>query len=298
MGNKADALDRLDIQFRWGDYGFRVLRCHLAEFHPGWTIPFHKHSEYEFHFIPRGQGSVIIEDRKHFLHEGVFYLTGPGVIHQQEADETDGMDELCLHIDIIPLPEQESADWGAEWERSEAEHCIQSLRSFPLHPCPDQYNAMSCFLTAYRALETGDPGAYTAIKGAVIQILLRSARVTDANVRSTELPSRDLGAHRFQMAVQYIQDNYANPLTLQEVAERLHISGRQLQRIFQEHSSESFSSYLEDFRLTRVCAALAEGQKTIRQIAEKTGFSSSNYLYSVFRKKKGMTPSQYRVLHE
>ncbi|WP_020616819.1 helix-turn-helix transcriptional regulator [Paenibacillus daejeonensis] len=298
MEDKMDALDRLELRFRWGAYGFRVLRCHLASFPPGKIIRYHKHSEFEFHFIPRGSGVLRMEDKEFDLREGMFYLTGPGVLHEQQADNIDPMYELCLHVDIMPLAEQPSEDgWGEQWEQQEAEHCVQALQHFPLQTFLDQHQAMPWFLHAYRAWVEGRPGFYSSIKQAIIQIMMRAARVTGPAEAPFALPSRNLNKHRFQLAVQYIQDNYSSAITLQEVAERLHISVRQLQRIFQEQHDCSFSIYLENYRLTRVCAALIEDLHPIEQIALDHGFSGSNYLYYVFKKKIGMTPKQYKQQH-
>ena len=295
MEDKMDALDRLELRFRWGSYGFRVLRCHLTSFPPGKIIRYHKHSEFEFHFIPRGNGTVRIGEEPFELREGMFYLTGPGVLHEQQADEQDPMYELCLHVDIIPLDETTTEDdWGELWERQEAEQCVQALQQFPLRTFIDQHQAMPWFLHAYRAWVEGRPGFYSSIKQAIIQIMLRTARITGPAEAPFALPSRNLNKHRFQLAVQYIQDNYASAITLQEVAERLHISVRQLQRIFQEQHDCTFSVYLENYRLSRVCAALLEDTLPIEQIALDHGFSGSNYLYYVFKKKIGMTPKQYK----
>jgi AraC-like DNA-binding protein/mannose-6-phosphate isomerase-like protein (cupin superfamily) len=295
MAEKMDAIDRLDIQFRWGCYGFRVYHCHLTSFPPGKLIRFHKHSEYEFHFIPRGKGTVILEDTVYPVHEGQFYLTGPNVMHQQEADEREAMDELCLHIDITPLEDADSPDWGEQWECHEAKMCIHALDTLPLRPHSDQYNAMSWFLTAYRAWHEGQPGAFSTIKQAIIQILLRSARLSSEPSVTFDPPSRNMNEHRFKIATQFIHDNYASPITLHEVAERIPISGRQLQRIFRDSGKESFSAYLENYRLSQICSSIVEGQRPIEQIALEHGFASSNYLYYVFKKRFGMTPNQFRL---
>ncbi|MFD0711024.1 helix-turn-helix domain-containing protein [Paenibacillus sp. GCM10027626] len=298
MADKQDAIDRLDIRFRWGGYGIRVIRCHLTSFPPGKIIRFHKHSEYEFHFIPRGKGIIRFEETSYNVQEGQFYLTGPGVLHQQEADDSEAMDELCLHVDITPLPAAApSGDWGESWELQEAEACIQAINALPRRPVADQYNAMAWFLTAYRAWLNGHSGAYSTIKQAVIQILLRASRMSALPALSIEPPTRNINEHRFQMATQFIHDNYASPLSLQEVAERIRISGRQLQRIFQEQSSGSFSAYLENYRLSQICNAILEGQGSIEQIALEHGFASGSYLYHVFKKRFGMTPKQFKASH-
>lgn len=303
MEQKPGALDRLDIRFRWGNFGIRVLRCHLTTFPPGRIVGFHKHSEYEFHFIPRGKGIVILEDIPYALHEGMFYLTGPGVMHYQEADPSEAMDELCLHVDIVRLEDKaqrragtqdDTDDWESEWEAKEAEECVRRLQEMPVRPTVDQYNAMQWFLTAYRAWNENQPGVFTTIKQSVIQMLLRATRAFADKAIWHSLPPRDMNAYRFQLAVQFIQDNYASPITLEEVAEKIQISGRQLQRIFREQSNESFSEYVESIRLAHVCAHLLESELTIEQIAAEHGFPNSNYLYYVFKKRFQMTPKQYK----
>jgi AraC-like DNA-binding protein/mannose-6-phosphate isomerase-like protein (cupin superfamily) len=298
MEEHPHALDRLDIQFRWGGYGIRMLRFHLAMFPPGHTIQAHKHSEFEFHFIPRGKGKVMFGSVEHALKEGLFYLTGPGVVHAQETDASDPMHELCLHIDIVQLDEEESAAegsvWGAVWEAKEAEECIRRIQGLPLVPVLDQYNAMQYFLTAYRAWHENQPGLFTTIKHSIIQILLRAARAYAPEHGKADVPSRDMNAYRYKLATQFIQDNYSSQLTLESVAEKLQLSGRQLQRIFAEQGNETFSEYLENVRLSRICAHLLGSDDTIERIALAHGFSTSNYFHHVFKKRFGLTAKQYR----
>ncbi|WP_336771235.1 AraC family transcriptional regulator [Paenibacillus sp. MMO-58] len=299
MKEKMDALERLDLHFRWGRYGIRVLKWHLTTFKPGQLIKFHKHSEFEFHFVPRGKGTVTLIDHIYKLNSGMFYLTGPGVVHQQTADNRSGMEELCLHVDITRLPDgEEREEWGSEWENKESEACIQALTDFPLRPFMDQHDAMTCFLQAYMAWRSGELGAYTTIRQSLIQILLRAAKATVDRDGQQMLPARDIQAHRFEMAQQYIYDNYARPLTLQEVADRIQISTRQLQRVFHRYGVSSFSSYLEDFRLQRICEELVETSNTVESIAVNHGFTNTNYLFQVFKKKMGMTPLAYRQRHQ
>ncbi|WP_338253963.1 AraC family transcriptional regulator [Dictyobacter halimunensis] len=299
MQADPQALDRLDIRFRWGHYGIQVLRCHLTSLKTGHIIQAHKHRDFEFHFIPSGTGTVVLDDGAYPVHAGMFFLTGPHVIHQQEASQWEQLDELCLHVDIVKLDDASTTSpsatpWGEEWEVAEAEECMRQLHTMQAHPTVDQYDAMSWFLTAYRAWHDRELGAFSTIRQAVIQIMLRTARAHHVTQINTALPSRDMNAYRYSLATQYIRDNYAHPLTLEEVAEELHICGRQLQRILDEQAEETFSGYLERYRLTQVCMALTHSDQTVEQLAGQHGFSSGSYLHYVFKKRMGMTPQQYR----
>lgn len=297
METKPDALDRLDIQFQWGNYGIRVLRCHLTSFPPGRSIAFHHHSEYEFHFIPRGKGIVIIQDQPFDLQEGMFYLTGPQVEHYQEASKTEAMDELCLHIEVEKLFDKDEVPaqyWGNRMEIFEADACMMQLDLLPLRPTADHHNAMRWFLSAYQAWSGKHIGYYSTIHQSIIQILLRSVSNYEMIESPLSFPARDMSAHRYLLATQFIVDNYSRPISLEDVADKISISGRQLQRIFIEQSGHSFSKYLEDLRISHVCQDLVNSDAPIQQIALRHGFANSNYLFYVFRKRVGVTPNQFR----
>jgi AraC-like DNA-binding protein/mannose-6-phosphate isomerase-like protein (cupin superfamily) len=301
MLEQPNAIERLDIQFRWGGYGIRVVKFHHIMFGAGKIVPFHKHSEYEFHYIPRGKGKLVLANGSYPLHEGLLYVTGPGVVHQQESDRQDPMSELCLHVDIVKLepglPGQALTEggeqWGAEWEAADAESCVLQLNRLPTRPVMDSYRAMECFLGAYRAWQDNRFGLYTLLKQSICDILLRTIQAY-ADIPQPDLPSRDMKQHRYKLAVQFMKDNSGSALTLESVAERVQISPRQLQRIFREQSGSTFSSYLEHVRIGRVCEQLVRSDATVEAIAMEQGFSSANYMHYVFKRKLGITPLRYR----
>ncbi|MBP1995875.1 AraC family transcriptional regulator [Paenibacillus eucommiae] len=299
------ALDRLDIRFRWGRYGIRVLHCHFRSFPPGFSVDYHHHSEYELHYIPRGKGKVILEGQAFSLQEGMLYVTGPGVTHYQEADAFEAMDELCLHVDIVPLePEYQAdegakqdghAEWGQSTEIAEAEAFVEELAALQAVPAMDVQDAMECFLTAYLAWRDSRLGQFEIIKQSILQILLRTIAAYSTSKPNLDLPSRDMKSYRYQLAVHFIQDNYRRPITLESVSERVKISPRQLQRIFKEQAGTTFSEHLERVRLIHVSDELRQSDRKLEHIAESNGFASSNYLHYVFKKTYGMTPMQFRT---
>lgn len=294
-GQRWDVLDRLDLQARWGGHGIRVLRCHLTAFPPGQIVPFHHHSEYELHFIPQGRGKVKFEHREYELKAGMFYITGPGVAHEQWSDEDDPMYEFCLHCDISLLEtELHAVAWGDDIESSEAEECVRILNSSSAIPVADRYNAMACFLDAYKIYDEQRVGFYTSLKQVIIQILLRAVRAYAPEEQTVSVPERDMSAHRYRQARQYMEDNASRPITLEEVAMSAGISPRQLQRIFVKEGDATFREELEEVRMTRICSDLATNDKPIEAIALAHGYANVNYLYPVFKKKFGLTPAAYR----
>jgi len=296
MKEQRHALEQLQADFRWGPFGIRVIRFHHTTFPPGKIDQFHKHSEeYEFHYIPRGKGVVILEDRIHPLSEGMMYLTAPQVMHYQEADPAEAMDELCLRIQIVRLANKpNSFEWGVENEWLEAEACVAQLNRIPLRPVTDRFRAMEPFLTAYRAWYEGQPGLMTIVKHAIIDILLRTARGYFPEPQKPP-PLKDMNWFRCKLAEQFIKDNYREQLSLEDVAERIHISPRQLQRVFKKYIGTTFSHYIEQTRLSYICEELIHTTDTIEQLSLRHGFKNANYFHRVFKRRFGKTPLQYRL---
>lgn len=100
-----------------------------------------------------------------------------------------------------------------------------------------------------------------------------------------------------QKSVEYITSHYAYPIAIDEVAAYVGISRSHLFREFQKHMNKSPKEYLTDFRIQQACCLLKDSNLSITAIANSTGFDNSMYFSKVFRKEKGMTPSEYAKKH-
>ena len=87
---------------------------------------------------------------------------------------------------------------------------------------------------------------------------------------------------------------YMNDISLGYVAGHLHLSEKQTTRILQKNYGMSFPRLLLDRRLTVASVHLTHTHMKISEIIEATGFKTSNYFFSSFKKKYGMTPYAYR----
>lgn len=98
-----------------------------------------------------------------------------------------------------------------------------------------------------------------------------------------------------EKAQSYIDQNYNNPdLNIGQLAEMAELSPAYFGKIFSSVTTFSFNDYLSNKRMSAAVDMLENTKLTINEISEKVGFLNSNYFYSVFKKKYGITPSQYR----
>ncbi|MFD0958178.1 helix-turn-helix domain-containing protein [Paenibacillus chungangensis] len=82
-------------------------------------------------------------------------------------------------------------------------------------------------------------------------------------------------------------------LTLQHVADRLHINSSYLSRRFKQETGRSFSDYVQAARMERAHQLLLEGS-TVSMAAQDCGFKDASYFIRVFRKHWGVTPGELR----
>ncbi len=95
-------------------------------------------------------------------------------------------------------------------------------------------------------------------------------------------------------AINYMNANYAEPLTLDDLAERIYATKQTLNYHFKKDLGCTPMNYLLRLRLTKVKEMLATSNKSIEEISECCGFSSGNYLTLIFKQKEGISPSSYR----
>ncbi|MCK9478600.1 MAG: helix-turn-helix transcriptional regulator [Firmicutes bacterium] len=94
---------------------------------------------------------------------------------------------------------------------------------------------------------------------------------------------------------QYINRHYANKdLSLNMLAEHIDMNYYYLSRMFKEYMGTNFISYITTFRLKKAKELLEGASYSIEQIAEKTGFSSSNTFIKLFKKYYAVTPGKYK----
>lgn len=95
-------------------------------------------------------------------------------------------------------------------------------------------------------------------------------------------------------AVSYIENHFDESISVAELAELSHYSERHFMRIFRKAYNASPIEYIINLRINRACALLTGAELTVSETAVKCGFDDVNYFSRLFKKKTGVSPSEYR----
>lgn len=95
-------------------------------------------------------------------------------------------------------------------------------------------------------------------------------------------------------AIAYINKNYMNRISLEEVSEHIALSPAYFSSIFKKEMDINFSDYLNKIRIENSKKLLLDSSIKLVDIAYLVGFSSQSYFTKVFKELEGITPGQYR----
>ena len=94
--------------------------------------------------------------------------------------------------------------------------------------------------------------------------------------------------------LKYIDENYAEPITLEQAGKLLNLNRDYFCRLFKKATNMTFTDYLNYVRICHTEQPLTFSDKSIAEISLDAGFSSVSYFNRVFKKYKLITPSEYR----
>lgn len=100
---------------------------------------------------------------------------------------------------------------------------------------------------------------------------------------------------RLRGILMYIEEHYAEDLSLEETAERFHFSRTYFTRFFKNYTGLTFKEYLTRYRLEKARGLLLDTDLTVTDIAMQCGFSDSRRFILSYKKFFGTTPLQYRI---
>lgn len=95
-------------------------------------------------------------------------------------------------------------------------------------------------------------------------------------------------------ALKYIQQHYAQEITLDDIAGRSGFSIYYFCKMFKKYYNSSFTDYLSTIRIERAKVLLRDPQMNIKEITQMIGYVDPNYFTRVFKKYEGITPTEYR----
>jgi two-component system response regulator YesN len=94
-------------------------------------------------------------------------------------------------------------------------------------------------------------------------------------------------------ALQYIENHYQEPITLESVAEAIGVSSGHLTRLMSDELKRGFARTLIEYRMQKAKELLKRPNVSIREVSRLCGYPDANYFARLFRRLTGHTPREY-----
>lgn len=144
-------------------------------------------------------------------------------------------------------------------------------------------------------IETCRPGYHLEVSNMVFSLLIELIRMRSPSLSGVAKSSSKKSENAVSRAKQYIAENFASPLTLEQVAWHVRLSREHLARLFQVVSGQTVFDYLAGQRLEAAKVHLCNPNLAVTEVARRSGFSSSSLFCRTFKKATKVTPLQYRL---
>ena len=122
------------------------------------------------------------------------------------------------------------------------------------------------------------------------QIMIRNLSAYAKKPNRTFLRKQE----RMRTMLTFIHENYMNHILLKDIANQANVSVGECCRCFKDMILQSPNQYLMQYRISRAMEFLNSTELSVTEVAMQCGFNDTSHFIQYFKKKTGMTPSEYR----
>lgn len=237
-------------------------------------VPLSHHRITEFMYVASGSGKSIIDGEEYLLNAGDLYIINPGLLHGEYLRYSDFhsyMQYYILGIENVSFAEGDT----------------------PLHAPTNVADTRIPFLFKELCKEIQEPTQFTE-KSVQYLFKLLLTDVNRALNTSPDLPRHNTLNQLVNSVQKYLDEHFADNIQLKDVAKHFFCNESTLSHNFRKHLNCSIMEYVMKNRLECAKMWLQISNRSISDIAQISGFSTTSYFCEYFKKEMKQTPLQYR----
>jgi AraC-like DNA-binding protein len=244
----------------------------------------HFHELYEIYYLIDGERNYFIKDRTYRLGAGEIVFIDKLELHKTSDTGTPDHERILLqfHEDFLNM-----------FQEPLLFHPFKTnTRVIKLSPTERQVTE-KILKQLLNEQSVKAPGYQTSIQTLLVQILIRAGRWVYEQPTSSFVFSTPLHK-KLSEIVDFINEQYMNPINLKGVAAAHYISPYYLSRKFKEMTGFSFVEYINSVRIKEAQKLLRDTNLKVTKIAEQVGFDNISNFGRVFKQIAHINPLEYR----
>lgn len=273
-----------NIEFSSKKYQIRLQSVSYEPPRHPWAIDLHVHNTFEMHFVSDGRGILHLNDDAHPVSKGMFYITGPDIFHAQTSALENSMEEYGFNVQI-------SVNGVPESGLAKLLHKIVKNPDFIGY---DNFDGAKKCLEIINEAKNHKIGYKEKIMTTVTEILISIGRVITESKEGILLDTDSESINRLRVLDLALREFRGNELSPEYLADRLFVSTRQLSRIMKQQYNMTLTEKIHSMRIEYAKKLLTSSTMSIDEIAECSGYATTQHFCRIFKKYTGITSSAYR----
>lgn len=268
---------------------FSCYRCKIPDYFA--NVPLHWHGEFELSLMREGSLEYICGDDKFLASGGDIVIVAPNILHAiyPHGGEVQRYDTVVFSAEMLGLSDNDRS--AAECIRPLANGGFTALHITPAHT---YYNELTITADNIISCAIGNtPQLDMLMKSELLRLFWLLRDNGDIGARS---PAETGKSEMIRPALEYIAENFSENITIEQLAETVHLSKSYFMNRFRETAGVSAVEYLNQFRIRAACSALLESSVTVSEISFECGFRNLSNFNRQFRRLMGCTPNEYRKI--
>lgn len=254
----------------------------------------HYHSYYELYYLLSGNRKFFLNNKVYDVKGGDMILIKKGEIHRTTYYGEGIHERIALCFD-----DRTAARVISQVGEAAFDECfIRRQLTIPINRRAFIENLFENLLLETHMQESGGDEISNALCECycdeILFFIIRCQRHLRGETSHTEVMERGLQNTEIERAAFYMSEHFSENITLKRMADFSCMSESGFSKRFKQVTGFGFKEYLNEVRIRHACDLLLGSGNNITQIALKCGFADSNYFGDAFRKKKGISPRQYR----
>lgn len=244
--------------------------------------------EFEIHYIVNGELHWWVGEKTYKLTSGTVFVIQPNELHGSQT----GVLEPCEHYWLRLAFPTSTALPGLTKRQTQALHKdLVALRVNAFPASPDVHDAFVRILTEHR-----QGGGYANLVARANLHLLLASVIRDHNQYSAnKYAPQPRISPLIQTSLTTIHQNLESPPSVETLAKQANMGETTFRKKFRVEVGSSPHDYITQRRVNAAKTLLLQQSKPIIDIAMELDFSSSQYFATVFKRKTGMSPKQFRA---
>lgn len=267
-----------------GTYDFPFEFYHVDEHLPQYIMSYHWHIEYEIIRILEGTFEITMDEKSFLANAGDIIFIHSGILHS--GIPTDCVYE-CIVFDLnVFLKHNPSC-------KPYIQNIIDRSALIYHHFTKKQPEILEILNTLFEAMKLQYYGYELTTFGELYHFF---GTVFQKHYYLEDVPQTRRDYKRImnlKNALEYMETNYQNPISLEELAEAASMSPKYFCKFFYEMTHKTPIDYLNHQRIEHACYQLATTDLSVTEIALNCGFNDLSYFIKTFRRYKGVTPGKY-----